>query len=86
MTPTNEEMLVARAIRQGLETEQAPGNSVNSTANPFQIHVNGLYILTNSAKIVLAQLDAHRKAKAAQKAADDEKAAKQPGGDGTGAV
>lgn len=76
MIPTDEEMLVARAIRQGLETEQNPGNAVSGTPNPFQVYVNGSYILTNAARVVLTQLEAHRAAKAAQKAADEAKTAK----------
>lgn len=77
--PNEDELLVARAIRAQLERDVNPGNSVNATANPFQIALTGSYDLIRLARAVLesqAGLAAHRKAladkaAAAQKVADD---------------
>lgn len=62
--PTEEEMCVARAIRQAFETEANPGNAVSGPV-PHMLQSQGTFNLHRVATIVLWALRAHRDAKQA---------------------
>lgn len=61
--PQEEEMLVARAIRQAFETEANPGNAVSGPI-PHMIQSQGTFNLHRAAQIVLDALSRHRAHKA----------------------
>jgi hypothetical protein len=66
-TTTDEDILVARAIRQALETDVGVGNSVNGTGNTFIVGLVGSFDTLKMAKLILQRLRDHRLA--AQEAA-----------------
>jgi hypothetical protein len=72
--PNEEEMIVARAIRQAFETEANPGNMVSGPI-PHMLQGHGTFNLIRAAGIVLQALGAHRAVKAAQAAKQAEQAA-----------
>jgi hypothetical protein len=70
-----EAMMIARALRMGLERDAGPGNSVNSTQNPYIIALQGHFDLLKVARIVGVEVEnwqtyqAELAAKAAREAA-----------------
>lgn len=61
--PTDEEMVVSRAIRQAFETEANPGNAVSGPI-PHMLQSQGTFNLIRAATMVLEALRAHKAAKA----------------------
>jgi hypothetical protein len=77
---SKEIQLVAGAIRQALESDYNPGNSVNATDNPHQVGLIGRFNLYKAAEIVWERIEAHLVAEeAARVKAIDEAIAKVTG-------
>jgi hypothetical protein len=52
-----EAMMIARSLRMALERDAGPGNSVNSTQNPYVIALQGHFDLLKVARIVGQEVD-----------------------------
>lgn len=66
---TGEEIAIAHAFRQALETDTGLGNGGNvvmGTHNLTQAYLHGHFNLLDAAKLVVARLEAHRAAIAEQ--------------------
>lgn len=57
---TTAEVAVSTAIRQALETDANPGNTVQSpSGNPAQIHLNGFFDVLKIARNAISAYKAH---------------------------
>lgn len=62
----DDEMVVVRSLKAAFEQFGSPGSSMNSAGqNPFFIDARGAFDLLKAARLVIANLDAHRTLKAA---------------------
>jgi hypothetical protein len=75
-TVHDDEMVVVRSLKAAFEQFGSPGSSMNSAGqNPFFLDARGAFDLLKTAKLVIANLDAHRALKAAAAKIEADKAA-----------
>lgn len=72
-----EHLVIAGAIRQAFEMDANPGNTVQSSQNPAQVHLNGFFAIEKAAANVWARLQDYLKSKEAAIRAEFEKLAKE---------
>lgn len=66
-------MVIASAIRQAFESDANPGNTVQTSSNPAQTHLNGFFALDKAAANVWDRLKNHLDAVATQAEAEAKK-------------